>query len=316
MSIKNLYLFLFCIGFIYLTSCDNDNESIETDSEEPFLYEFSKAQFVHSINNTIIPYHFFSPQQALNSKEKFPLILSLHGAENAGVSPEDFLTRAPYNYMAVAWIEKETQREYPAYVVAPHLTDKLILKTEYGPWTGNNMQHAINELLDYLIKKHAIDRTRIYVVGHSIGGRAVWLLNKTLKDRVAAIVPLSHALGHTENAAPIIEDISRGNYDNLPIWNFVHRKDIEGSVKTSRPIFNHFRTLGYEPVITHTLGSDIFNLTNEEIDSYINNGKKYFYTEYDGSCGIENPGCHYAMLTALKDPLVLKWVFKQKRNEL
>ncbi len=305
---RNIFLLL----LIIICSCKED-ENVDNVTQPPFSYEFNKRQLAHGSDQTLIPYHFFKPQQAINSDREFPLIVALHGVEYMLVPQDDFLVHSPSNYMATAWIEEEKQTEFPAYVVAPHLYDELVDKEGYERWTENLMQDFLNQLLDFIIEDNNVDINSIYFIGHSAGGGSVWTLNETLKSRIAAIVPISHANWDMEEFN-VLEQINNGVFDDLSVWNFVHRRDLEQSVITGREIFNHLREGGLEPVITHTLGIEDFNLTDNQIEEEISAGKPYFYTEYNTTCGTDNPGCHYSMTIALNDPLFLKWLFMQKKE--
>lgn len=295
-------------------------EDDKIDEPQPpinYTYEFTKNQYTHAYNdnNTVIPYNFFEPAQAMTSDDNFPLIVSLHGTEYHLISNEDFLAYFPSNYMATAWIEEVKQQEFPAYVVAPNLYDEIYDINGYRSWKDLASQDFLNELIDALISTYQIDRNRIYFVGHSIGGGAVWELSQTLKNKAAAIVPLSHALGATENANPIIDDISNGIYDDISIWAIVHVSDNEGSTRTGRPIFTYLQDNNYEPVITNTLGTQVYELTPDQIEAEIDLGKRYFYTENRGRPCEHGGGCHYSWVSQLEGNLIYKWLFQQRKND-
>lgn len=312
---KNLtYIFL---TFILLFSCSKKDHNIVPQLPIDYTYEFTKHQYshTHNTNKTIIPYSFFEPAQATISNQNFPLIVSLHGTEYHLTSQDNFLTHFPSNYMATAWIEEVKQQQFPAYVVAPNIYNDLWNLDGYRSWSDEASQDFLGELIDDLISNYQIDTNRIYFVGHSIGGRALWKLSETLKSKTAAIVPLSHALGASENANPIINDISNGVYDDVSVWAIVHLSDVEGSIRTSRPIFTYLKENNYNPVITTTLGSQEFNLTSVQIDAEIDAGKRYFYTENKGTPCEHGGGCHYSWVTQLQGDLIYKWLFRQQKKD-
>lgn len=312
---KNLtYMLLF---FLLLSSCSKEDDNIEEPIPDDYTYEFTKFKQTHTYNgtNTVIPYHLFEPQQANNSNNKFPLIVTLHGTEYHLASEENFLAYFPSNYMATAWIEEAKQKKFPTYVVAPNLHDPLWDIDGYNSWEDVASQDYLNELIENLLTSYQIDSNRVYFVGHSIGGGAMWKLNQTLKSKAAAIIPLSHALGPSEAASSIIDDISNGVYDDISIWTIVHVSDNEGSTRTARPIFEYLQDNNYSPVITNTLGDQVFELTNEEIESEINVGKSYFYTENRESPCEHGGGCHYSWITQLEGDLIYRWLFRQQKND-
>ncbi len=286
--------------------------SVCTENTVPvnYTYEFTKHQYNHTYNTkeTLMPYSFFEPAQATISNENFPLIVSLHGSEYLFNTEEFFLAHHPSNYMATAWIEEVKQQQYPAYVVAPNIHLNIFNVDGYGGWSDEASQDFLNELIEELTSGYQIDADRIYFVGHSAGGGAVWELDQKLKNKAAAIVPLSNS---AISADAIINDISNGVYNDISIWNIVHVSDNEQSILTSRPIFMYLQNNNFNPVITNTLDAQIFELTQEQIEEEIEAGRNYFYTENRGSCGNL---CHYSWVNQLEGELIFKWLFKQQKN--
>ncbi len=303
------------LALFLLSSCSTDDETVAPPID--FEYEFTKYQFTHAYHNvnTEIPYQLFEPQQASQVTEDFPLIVALHGTEYHLSDEEDFLVHFPSNFMATAWIAEEKQQSFPAYVVAPNLHNQIWEIEGYNSWEDEASQGFLDELIEHLINNYQIDRDRIYFVGHSIGGGAVWKLNQALKNKAAAIIPLSHGLGPAENANPIIDDISNGNYDDISIWTIVHVADVEGSVRTARPIFRHLQDNNYHPVITNTLGAEVYALSPAEITMEIEAGKRYFYTENTVTPCVHGGGCHYSWVGQLEGQLLFEWLFKQRKND-
>ena len=146
-----------------------------------------------------------------------------------------------------------------------------------------------------------------------MGGSSTWYIGTRLKDKLAALVPLSNAYqtGHSD-LKEIKEFIANKNFDNPPVWGFIHKHDQVGGTPTSRELFNSLSENGYNPVYTHWFNTTHYNLTREEIFTKINQGQKYFYTEYDYPCPSNN--CHYAMEKALKEDFLFEWLFRQQRE--
>ncbi|MEM7484900.1 MAG: hypothetical protein AAF348_06790 [Bacteroidota bacterium] len=311
--------FKILLGFILLAliSCSEEEvsktDSItdpDIDSEIPFEYKFEKQYFTHKLTNTAVPYHLFEPKNAEGSNTKFPLIIALHGAEYFLTPKDKFLNIDYTGYMALAWIEKENQEKYPAYVVAPHLHEALWENNEdYFGWSNTASSDFVEKLLDHLIETANIDASRIYITGHSMGGDGTWYLGAKLQDRIAAIVPLSNAV--SESTMSFVKaKIENETFETLPIWNFIHRND-SGTVY-SQELFATFEANGHDNVYTHKVGGVDYDLTTEEILAEINKGQLRFHTEYSYPCSIAV--CHFAMGKALREPFLFEWLFKQKRN--
>ncbi|MEN1783883.1 MAG: hypothetical protein AAGF77_01980 [Bacteroidota bacterium] len=306
----------YLLAIALLHSCSQDDPAAQQPPAD-FAYAFTKYKFSHTFEATTtnVPYSFFKPQQAYTSTTEFPLVVALHGTEFHVSTEEDFLSEAlkTAGFMMTTWIEENIQQQYPAYVLAPNIHSGIFDLPGYNSWEDVAAQALLVEMLDLITTSHQIDTDRIYFVGHSIGGGAVWKLSGALKERIAAIVPLSHGLGAAANADPIINDISNGVYDDISIWNIVHIADFEGSIRTARPIFKHLQNLGLNPVITHTLDTQESNLTSTAIGAAIEAGQSYFYTEHNFPC--EGAACHYSWVTDLEGQQLYQWLFRQRKEE-
>ena len=75
----------------------------------------------------------------------------------------------------------ETDRNFPFVVAAP-------LCREGEIWTD---AEALRQLLDGLAREHRVDDKRVYVVGHSMGGRGALYTAFKNPERFAAVVAMS-----------------------------------------------------------------------------------------------------------------------------
>jgi len=93
------------------------------------------------------------------------------------------------------------------------------------------------EVVDSLLAELPIDRTRIYVTGHSMGGAGTWHMIAHRPRFFAAAVPVcGHPLPET---APLVKDV--------PIWNFHGATDDVEPVETSRVMIEAIRKAGGRP---------------------------------------------------------------------
>ena len=314
---KIVRFYMFGQVLLFLLSCSEDEVSIDKNPpEEDFKYEFSKNHLIHDLTGVSFPYSFFKPKAAKESNEKYPLIIALHGTEYYLKPESEFLDDTKTGYVALAWIEQENQKNYPAFVVAPNLNREIwVQHSEYiNGWMDDYAVDFVNKLLDNLIQNNQnIDVNRIYLTGHSMGGSATWYIGLKMKDRLAAIVSFAQAYSASNTEFQwVLRSIGNDDFINLPIWDFTHKRDNVGGAETSRIMFNRFRDKGYEPVYTHWLDNQGFNLSEEAIIDQIENQKQYFYTEYNYDC--DSGECHYVMTKALKEDYLFKWLFSHKKN--
>jgi predicted esterase len=129
--------------------------------------------------------------------DKYPLVLSLHGASLRG-KRISMLSR----YGTIAAIESGLS--LPAFVVAPQCP------------SGQRWQpEKLNRLIELVCKQYPIDTARIYVIGMSLGGYGTFDFVGTYPDKVAAAIALCGG-GQTRMA----EALSK-----VPMWVIHGRMD-------------------------------------------------------------------------------------------
>ncbi|MBX7207800.1 MAG: prolyl oligopeptidase family serine peptidase [Verrucomicrobiaceae bacterium] len=137
----------------------------------------------------------------LGAAQKYPLVLALHGK-----SQNNENGRQVGGWMK-SFAKDENYKERPCIVVAP------LCYQPYGGtgggWYDKPGVQAIALVKD-LMKSLPIDKDRIYVVGHSMGGFGTCHLINTEPRLFAAGIPMSGCTG-PETA---------GNLKKVPIWMF------------------------------------------------------------------------------------------------
>lgn len=125
-----------------------------------------------SITDTITPDAcVWDDQEPVEALQRKPLVIFLHGASLCGRN----LSRVR-SYGTLEALERGLPLD--AYVLAP--------QNPGGAWNPAR----INRLVDWALNRYAIDSTRIYVLGMSLGGYGTIDYAATYPDRVAAAVAL------------------------------------------------------------------------------------------------------------------------------
>ncbi|MCG6155298.1 carboxylesterase family protein [Rubinisphaera margarita] len=149
-------------------------------------------QSLELTNDRPLDYWLYLPQEYSEDKPA-PLMLFLHGRGERGDDLDLVLTHGPPRLISEG-------KQMPFIVASPQLPK--------GPlWW--NVDHLIM-LLDELEEKYAIDKSRIYVTGLSMGGFGTWELGAKQPERFAALIPVCGG-GKTEWADQLA---------NVPIWAF------------------------------------------------------------------------------------------------
>ena len=222
MRIFALAIFLFFLGNVF--SQDSDF--------------FKEKKFLDSSNDTLL-YRF---HEINNPNKKYPIVIFFHGAGERGKDNKKQL-EVGIHILANA----QNRVKYPCYILAAQCPDDF--KWVNTDWTADShtfseapskpMKQVI-ELIDILLKKYSIDQKRIYVIGLSMGGFAVWDIISRFPNKFAAAVPICG--GGDEKKAKSLTKI--------PIWVFHGEKDKVVKTLRSRNMVNAIKKAGGNPKYT------------------------------------------------------------------
>lgn len=142
---------------------------------------FKSASF-NGDQGTTLPYRYFEPTTKGPGNGKYPVILYLHGENEAGTDNAAQITTTDG---ATVWVEPRHLAENPSYVLAPQIA-------RGKDWTTDTIYADTLALLKHFINTHPqADTNRVYIVGFSMG--ATGLYNMILKNPTlfAAAMPIS-----------------------------------------------------------------------------------------------------------------------------
>jgi dipeptidyl aminopeptidase/acylaminoacyl peptidase len=150
-----------------------------------------------STKHVVLPYLLYVPQD-YDAAQKYPFILFLHGAGEAGPRL-DFLKR-----QVIPKLIEEGQ-DYPFIIASPHLD-------YYEDWSTK--ADVLAAFITYLQTEFPIDPKRIDVTGLSLGGAGAWHFAVAHPDVPAAVVSMAgfYTYGH----AAVPKEIC--NLSKIPMW--------------------------------------------------------------------------------------------------
>jgi glyoxylase-like metal-dependent hydrolase (beta-lactamase superfamily II)/predicted esterase len=129
-----------------------------------------------------LPYRYFEPATKSPDGGKYPVILYLHGEDEAGTDNAAQLTTTE---SATVWIEPRHLATHPSYVLAPQIP-------RGKNWTSEPVYSDTLALLNQFIKSHPqADTNRIYIIGFSMGGTGLWNMLLRNPRLFAAAMPIS-----------------------------------------------------------------------------------------------------------------------------
>ena len=141
-----------------------------------------------------------------NAQPDMPLIVYLHGGHGKG-SDLSVLTDTDGfpQYLADGLLG-----DVPAYVLIPQLP------ADQRGWKP--AAETVMQLIDKVCKENHIDRSRISLTGHSMGGTGTWDLALAYPDVFSRIAPMSGSVDTTPETLAILR--------NTPVWAFVGEDDV------------------------------------------------------------------------------------------
>lgn len=154
--------------------------------------------------NVSLQFLLYLPTDYHNSDQKWPLVLFLHGMGERGADLE--LLK---DHGIPKMITQGT--DFPFLVVSPQCPEETLWANEVD---------ALQALLENIIEKYPVDKSRIYLTGLSMGGNGSWHLAAAYPSMFAAVVPICGW------ANPFIGFPERIHIlKNVPVWAFHGAED-------------------------------------------------------------------------------------------
>lgn len=214
------------------------------------------SQSAHRFSKTVTlemeaEYLLYLPEGYSDSgSEEWPLLIFLHGAGERGSDIEKVKVHGP---------PKIAEREggLPFIVVSPQCPS--------GSWWDIE---TLNALLDEVMAERAVDPSRVYLTGLSMGGFGSWAWAAQSPERFAAAAPIcgggeprSTRRGGTEK---------RSARARLPIWNFHGAQDTVVRPEQSEEMVEAWKQLGANVKYTvyPDAGHDSWTVTYDNPELY------------------------------------------------
>ena len=210
-------------GFVYLQNHGNPVryrniwaiETIEAEPAEiPDLPSKQQEQLLDVQHPVQMDYLLALPKN-YDTKDKWPLMLFLHGAGERGDDLDLVKKHGPPKFASQG-------KDMPFIVVSP--------QCKKNRWWE---PISLSALLDEIEKNHKVDTDRIYVTGLSMGGFGTWNLAAHTPERFAAIAPICGGGDSVRTAYTI--------GDQVPVWVFHGAKDNVVPIERSQVLVDAFK---------------------------------------------------------------------------
>ena len=208
-----------------------------------------------------LPYRLFKPK-SYDAKQKYPLVLFLHGAGERGADNVAQLKHGMNDFSGEA-----VQAKFPCFIVAPQCPagDRWV-DVDWGadkhdmPAKPSPPIRLTLRAIEGLQKEFSIDAQRLYITGLSMGGYGTWDAIQRHPELFAAAVPICGG-GDPRYAEKI---------KNVPIWAFHGDKDTAVKVERSRDMIAAIKAAGGMPKYTENpgVGHDSWTATYKDAEMY------------------------------------------------
>src|SRR6266545_7164182 len=139
------------------------------------------------------------------SRQRWPLILFLHGAGERGSDISKVSAHGPPKLV-------KHGKDFPFIIVSPQCPNG-------ERWDDD----VLLALLDEVAVKHKVDKSRVYLTGMSMGGYGSWSLGLRHAEKFAAIAPIC---GGGDPIVLLLADPKKvGAIKSLGVWAFHGGKD-------------------------------------------------------------------------------------------
>ena len=170
------------------------------------------------------PYHLYVPKK-YDGKTKMPLIIGLHGAgarQNYFFRPaygtvdllekHGFIFVSPFGYSEFGAYGAMFMPRLPAVTypgVAPNLVGDRRPKwtPEEAAKVNELSEKDVMNVIALVEKEYAIDTSRVYLMGHSMGGMGTWYLGQKYAEKWAGLGVMSGGFGYQDYPAERLKGI-------------------------------------------------------------------------------------------------------------
>jgi len=163
-----------------------------TEHSREYYAENTEARIYTNAAGQTMPYRLFVPND-YNPETEYPLLLVFHGA---GSRESDNLKHL--RTWVAGWIDEAVQKKHPCIILMPQCPQGQ--QWVNTPWENGSYSYAdvpisepmtlAKEIFDTILEEKSVDRSRIYVMGCSMGGYGTWYFTMRYPGLVAAAVPV------------------------------------------------------------------------------------------------------------------------------
>ena len=211
----------------------SSESAVVSEPQTDIAAVFSEQSAATSVGE--IKYCLYTPK---NPQKNMPLIIYLHG----GTSKGDYLNKLTEIYGFPQYLKNGVLGDVRAYVIMPQLT------SDKKGWT--DVSAGIREIIGIAADTYKIDKTKVSLTGHSMGGTGAWGLALANPDLFWKIAPLSGSVTLNADNINVLK--------NIPVRAFVGANDTIVKPQSSKAFVAALKKAGGNAEITEFEGADHF----------------------------------------------------------
>lgn len=185
-----------------------------------------------------VHYRLLKPEK-IEPGQKYPVVLSLHGAGERGSDNVKQLM-----YLPQQMADAQHREKFPCFLIAPQCPagqkwaniNWSAKTSEPQPEIAGPMQDAV-AMLEHVLKTYPTDPNRVYLTGLSMGGYGSWDLATRHPEWFAAVVPICGG-GDERQAKKLV---------GIPLWAVHGDADRAVPVERSQQMIAAIKEAGGEP---------------------------------------------------------------------
>jgi predicted peptidase len=218
-------LFVIWLAALTLAGCGTTKSSLINSPPN----QMAKHLRLKKLENVDINYLLFLPKgYDAKAQKRWPLILFLHGSGERGTNVWKVATHGPPKNVT-------SKPDFPFILVSPQCPEGRI-------WSNDQLLPLLGEIM----RNYAVDKSRVYLTGLSMGGYGAWSLGLTYPELFAAIVPIC---GGGEFISPFLSSHDKPEaLRSLGIWAFHGAKDPVVPLAESERMVELSKKLGIKEV--------------------------------------------------------------------
>jgi predicted esterase len=145
-------------------------------------------------------YLLYIPKNYETTADFKPLLVNLHGAGTRGNDLNAILGESPEGKVMN---DPQFRETYPFIGLSPQCPADM-------RWDDPGMPRAVVDLIDDVMAKYRVDKSRVYLTGLSMGGKGTWLVAHEAPDHFTALAPMS--------AVSVMPEKAAEHFKHMSVW--------------------------------------------------------------------------------------------------